>query len=150
MNRHSDFFPPERIGGVLTAAIGFVALCVSSSYGAGDPARIGPGVFPALAAVALLVTGLGLSLSGTARTQRVAGMPRLLPVAVPVVSSLLVFAALIRSAGFVPAMSAAMLLASLANGRLCLRHLVLAVAAPAAGAAVFVYGLGLGVPVFPW
>ena len=142
---------PEVAGSLIVIAVGGVALWEASRYSFGDPGRIGPGFFPLLAATVLVLCGAGVIF----RSRREASvrdfrLRRFARVFVPVVGSLLMFALLVRTAGFMPAMAGSVVVASFANGRPRVSTLLLAGGVAVVGTLVFIYGLGIRMPAFVW
>lgn len=145
MVNHRDF-----ASGLIVAAFGaFFAVRAFLDLPIGTTFRMGPGYFPA--AVGLLVIGLGLAIAmaglrnGPAEKLSPIRLRGILFIAL----AILVFLFTVRGAGLVPAVAAAVVLARLADPESGLvGTLVLAAALCAFCAAVFVYGVGLPIPVF--
>jgi hypothetical protein len=121
----------------------------------GTPARMGPGFFPVVLSVVLV--GLGALIAGRAIgaspsqpgrvAWRVSWRGLALVLAAPVV-----FGLTIRGLGFVPAVAAAGLIASLASRDTGLaRAVLIALGLTALCVAIFIYGVGVPTPLFgPW
>lgn len=135
--------------GALFAVLGLGGLWISSSYPLGTSFNMGPGYFPVLIFGALTLVGCvvfvqGLVISGA----RLEGFS--LRALVLVVGSLLFFALSMRTLGFALSGALLVLLATLAApGLTLLERVLLAVALTAFSWALFIYGLGLVVPVWP-
>jgi hypothetical protein len=130
--------------GLLLLATGAAALLVAREYPFGSVLRMGPGFFPRILGVILVLLGLPVAIRGLrGGGDRITGgwSPRAL-VLLPL--SMVLFGVLVEHAGFVPAL-AALIVGSAAAGREFRpgEVLLLAVALTALSVAVFVWALGL-------
>ena len=135
--------------GLLFIAIGAIFFTVAQTYQLGSAGRMGPGYFPAIVAVLLIMTGalvaLQAALVGPEPLERF-DLWRLTLIC----GSVVAFGLLIRIAGIAIAVVAVVLISAMASRAFRWRWAVpLAVALAALCVAVFVYMLGLPVSVFP-
>ena len=140
---------PQFFAGLLFTAIGAAALAGACSYPLGTPARIGPGFYPLVLAILLLVLGPASALTAL----RSAPMPRVqdwpLLAGLLVLSGVVVFALLIERAGLFAAGLGLMALACLTR----LRSRTFEFAVIAAALLLFVYVLFvrlLAMPIPPF
>lgn len=143
----------EVAAGSGCAIVGLVILFLSRGYEFGTAANIGPGVFPTIAAILLCWCGVVIlnrawSKARAPRTQHAARPCWRAPVAVS--AALAAFALLTETAGFLIAAPALILLASRGDPRSTLSE-VLALAGFLTGAAalIFVWALGVPLPLWP-
>lgn len=142
VRNQSDF-----VSGIVFGLIGVAALVVGRGYPFGSLARVGPGFFPVVSGVALSGFALVLLLRSVTSRDREPVSLKPLPILVIVGSSLL-FAVLLRPLGLPLAAALLVLLSTLASRSLgWLQALGLAVAVSIFVTLVFVYGLGLQMPV---
>lgn len=140
----------DLICGIGIAAIGIYALWTGLSLDLGSARRIGPGVFPALAGLMLVVLGglIALRSGRTAPGDEVPAPPQ--PRAmILILGGLGAFAALIGTAGMVPAIFASIVISSCADRSSSLRQaLVLATVLSVFAVVVFIHGLGFQARAF--
>lgn len=134
--------------GLLFAVIGAAALLYARRYPIGDPGQMGPGFFPSVLSVVLIVLGgvnIVRSLGASAeQLGRIAFKPALL-----VTAGVVSFAVGIDRIGLVPSILVLVLLGSLAGTRFRPREAIpVAVALALLSAAIFVYGLKLPFALF--
>ncbi|TSE24000.1 Tripartite tricarboxylate transporter TctB family protein [Tepidimonas sediminis] len=140
----------DLIGGLLMAAVGAAAaLYAQAHYELGELRNMGPGFFPVVLGWVLAVLGVLIALPALLRpgeSIQLAGRAALC-----VIGSIVVFGLLLKPAGLVPATVAAVLVASLADARFTWRTRLLTAAAIAALAwLIFIAGLGMVLPSWPW
>ena len=135
--------------GVLFTLLGVGALAIGSQYTLGTAARMGPGYFPRILGILLIVLGVAIAL----RALRVRGeaMPRfrVRPLVV-VLGSVVLFGAIVRPLGVALSTVILIVVASAASSEFRPRESLLAgllLAALAVG--VFVVGLQLQLPIWP-
>lgn len=143
--RSTDFW-----SGVLFAALGAAGLLLGYEYQPGTAFQMGPGYFPRLISGGLLLVGAitvvkSLRAHGPSLEQAPWRAMALL------LASLAAFGFIVPRWGLVPAAIAIVAISGLAAadrklGQLALAAIVLA----AFSAGVFIYGLGLTIPVFAW
>ncbi|MGO4574190.1 tripartite tricarboxylate transporter TctB family protein [Microvirga sp. 2TAF3] len=135
--------PRDALTGLLFGSVGLGAVVLGLGYNFGSITRMGPGFFPVVLGVVLCAIGLGC----LAKSLKVSGEtvePLVWRPLVLVTASVVVFGALVRMLGFVPAVIATTILASLASHQFAWRRsLILAVVLAGLCTAMFIYGLGL-------
>ena len=135
--------------GVLFTLLGAGALAVGSKYTLGTAARMGPGYFPRILGILLIVLGVTIAV----RALRVRGeaMPRLrLRPLVVVLGRVVLFGAIVRPLGVALSTVILIVAASAASPEVRPREALVAgllLAALAVG--VFVIGLQLQLPIWP-
>lgn len=140
---------PELIAAGLTILIGVFALVESDNYDMGVLSNMGPGYFPRMMAIGMMLLGLILGLSAL-KTGPVyfAATGASLWATLVVCASLISFALLIERLGIIPAIFAMVFLSTFASrDRNLTRSLVLAAATSVFCALLFVYVLGLSMKV---
>ena len=141
--------PRDFWSGVLFTLIGIGALAVGSKYTLGTAARMGPGYFPRILGILLIVLGVVIAL----RALRLRGeaMPRLRlrPLAI-VLGSVVMFGAIVRPLGVALSTVILIVVASAASREFRPRESLLAgVVLAALAVGVFVIGLQLQLPIWP-
>lgn len=141
---------PDLVGALCAILVGLLALRESYTYDMGSLTNMGPGYFPSLLAIGMIV--LGLLLVFTALRMPPAGFVRdglsLWPVMI-ICASLIAFALLIERFGIIPAIFASVFLSTFASdNRNIPRSLLLAAITAVCCAGLFVYLLGLSMKVF--
>jgi putative tricarboxylic transport membrane protein len=135
--------------GLLFVAVGIAALWIGADYPMGTPQRPGTGVLPAILAWCLIGTGALLWLKAV-----VADSPNLTSwawrPAIMITLATIAFALLADRAGLVVTMIVSMTLAALGTPETRWReYLPFAVIMLAIGVSVFIYGLGMPIPILP-
>jgi len=141
--------PREFWSGVLFTLFGVGTLAIGSKYTLGTAARMGPGYFPRILGILLIVLGVTIAL----RALRVRGeaMPRfrLRPLVV-VLGSVVLFGAIVRPLGVALSTVILIVVASAASSEFRPREsLVAGVLLAALAVGVFVIGLQLQLPIWP-
>jgi hypothetical protein len=135
--------------GVLFTLLGAGALAVGSKYTLGTAARMGPGYFPRILGILLIVLGVTIAV----RSLRVRGeaMPRLrLRPLVVVLGSVVLFGAIVRPLGVALSTVILIVAASAASSEFRPREsLVAGLLLAALAVGVFVIGLQLQLPIWP-
>ena len=135
--------------GVLFTLLGAGALAVGSKYTLGTAARMGPGYFPRILGILLIVLGVTIAV----RSLRVRGeaMPRLrLRPLVVVLGSVVLFGAIVRPLGVALSTVILIVAASAASPEFRPREsLVAGLLLAALAVGVFVIGLQLQLPIWP-
>jgi hypothetical protein len=141
----------EFWSGVMFAVFGLFFVVFARQYDMGTAARMGPAFFPTMLGGLLLLLGIGIALRGIlADTQdgkvaRFHFKPLLF-----VLGSVVAFGLLLRPAGLLVALAALVVISSLGSDEFRLRDvLLLTVGLGILVLAVFIYGLGMTVPVLP-
>lgn len=135
--------------GLLFIAVGAAALWISADYPMGTPQRPGTGVLPAILAWCLIGTGALLWLKAV-----VTDSPNLTSwawrPAIMITLAIIAFALLVDRAGLVVTMVVSMTLVALGTPETRWReYLPFAVIMLAIGVSVFIYGLGMPIPILP-
>ena len=141
--------PKDFWSGLLFAGIGAFALIYGSKYTLGTAARMGPGYFPRILGILMIVLGALLALRAfRVRGERVPGWkwrPTLL-----VLGSVVLFGAIVKIVGMAIATVILILVASAASHEFRPKEALIAGGFLAALAvAVFVLGLNLQLPIWP-
>ena len=134
-------------GGLMLIAIGAAAVLIARDYPFGTALRMGPGYFPVILGVLLILFGLAILAGGLRRGEQIAGSwsPRAL-VVLPL--SLILFGVLMQYGGFVPAMLVLIVGSATASSEFRLVEVLLfAIGLTALSVAVFVWALGLPYPL---
>ena len=141
--------PRDFWSGVLFTLFGVGTLAIGSKYTLGTAARMGPGYFPRILGILLIVLGVTIAL----RALRVRGeaMPRLrLRPLVVVLGSVVLFGAIVRPLGVALSTVILIVVASAASSEFRPREsLVAGVLLAALAVGVFVIGLQLQLPIWP-
>jgi hypothetical protein len=141
--------PRDFLAGLMFMSFGAVALVMSQSYAIGTAARMGPGYFPRALGILLVVLGAILSLRGFRPASEPQPAWRCRPLAV-VLAGVVIFAAAAQSLGLVLAALLLVLVSSAASPEFRWKEaLVSGAVQGAATVAVFVWGLGIPLPVWP-
>jgi len=136
--------------GVFFVAVGALAVVLARAYPIGTAMRMGPGYFPTVLGALVALLGIGIAIRGACFAGAELWPWGLRPL-VLVLGGVVLFAALVRPLGLVVATLALVVTGSLGNREARpaeVAALGLFLAALAVG--VFVYGLGLPFPVWPW
>jgi hypothetical protein len=141
--------PRDFWSGVLFTLLGVGALVMGSKYTLGTAARMGPGYFPRILGILLVVLGVVIALQAL----RVRGdaMPRfrLRPLVV-VLGSVVLFGAIVRPLGVALSTVILIVVASAASSEFRPREsLVAGLVLAALAVGVFVVGLQLQLPIWP-
>lgn len=143
----------DLYAGLLIASIGGLGLWLSLGQSLGSLFRMGPGYMPMLLSGLLLLLGGIIALRGLVRPDSPVRLGSLRPPLL-IAGSVLAFAFCIRNLGLVPAVLAAVLVASPAlpgeGRRRWIEILLLAALMALFSVAVFIWGLGLTLPAFTW
>jgi Tripartite tricarboxylate transporter TctB family len=137
--------------GILFAAFGLFFIVFARQYDMGTAARMGPAYFPTVLGGLLVLLGSLISMramarqSGEGKIGRFHFKPLLL-----VLGAVVAFGLLLRPAGLLVALAVLVIVSSFASDRFKLRDvLLLTLVLGALVYGVFIYGLGLTVPVLP-
>ena len=137
--------------GLIFLTFGGGVAFIASGYPLGTASQMGPGYLPLAAGLILAVIGVAvLVVEGFSSTAIRAEAPEWRAWFF-IVASVLAFAGLIETAGFVPAVLATSLISLLANPRLKpVSAVVTSVVIAVLSSAIFVWGLHLNVELFKW
>ena len=141
--------PKDLVAGLLFIAAGVAAIAIAANYTLGSAARMGPGYFPRILGILMIVLGAILAL----RSLRLAGPPlpgwKWRPVLV-VLGSVVVFGLIVNHAGLVLSTILLIAMASAASHEFRPKEAVISgilLAALAVG--IFVIGLKLQIGIWP-
>jgi hypothetical protein len=141
--------PKDFLAGVLFVAVGIAAIVIAANYPLGTAARRGPGYFPRILGILLIVLGSALAL----RALRLQGSPLpswpLRPTIV-VLGSVVVFGAIVDFAGLALSTIVLIVLASAASPEFRFKEAIISgIALAALAVGVFIVGLKLQLPIWP-
>ena len=141
--------PKDFYAGLLFVAFGVFAIIVARNYPLGTAARMGPGYFPRLLGILLIVLGVALSLTAL----RGQGPPlpgwKWRPVSI-VLLSVVAFGLVLTHAGLVLSTIGLIVVASTASREFRFRESLLSgILLAALSVGVFVIGLKLQLPIWP-
>jgi putative tricarboxylic transport membrane protein len=141
--------PKDFLAGVIFVAFGIAAIALGSAYPLGTAARMGPGYFPRILGLLLVVLGGALAL----RALRLKGTPlpgwKWRPVLV-ILLSVVVFGLVVTRIGLVIATIGLIVASSAASTEFRWKEaLVSGVLLAALATGVFVIGLKLVIPIWP-
>lgn len=143
--------PKDFLSGLIFVLVGLGFIWIGQDYAMGTPRRMGPGYFPTILAICLVVIGIVLMARAfRLQGERITGFTAkgLFLVLVSTVS----FGILIRQGGMVPAVASLTVISALASIRFKVRTaFIMAALISAFCVTVFSYALGLPIPAFgPW
>jgi hypothetical protein len=141
--------PKDFYAGLLFVAFGVFAIIIARNYPLGTAARMGPGYFPHLLGILLIVLGAALSL--TALRGQGPALPgwKWRPVSI-VLLSVVAFGLVLTHAGLVLSTIGLIVVASTASREFRLRESVISgILLAALSVGVFVIGLKLQLPIWP-
>ncbi|MEP6997017.1 MAG: tripartite tricarboxylate transporter TctB family protein [Betaproteobacteria bacterium] len=141
--------PKDFYAGLMFVAFGVAAIVIGRNYPLGSAARMGPGYFPRLLGILLIVLGAALSLAAL----RGKGPPlpgwKWRPVSI-VLLSVVAFGLLLTHAGLVLSTIGLIVVASTASHEFRLRESILSgIVLAALSVGVFIIGLKLQLPIWP-
>ena len=141
--------PKDFYAGLLFVAFGVFAVIIARNYPLGTAARMGPGYFPRLLGILLIVLGAALSLTAL----RGHGPPlpgwKWRPVSI-VLLSVVAFGLVLTHAGLVLSTIGLIVVASTASREFRLRESIISgILLAALSVGVFVIGLKLQLPIWP-
>lgn len=137
--------------GLMFLAVGLAFVGLAQRYDLGSAQRMGPGYFPTVLGGLLAVLGLAITIKGLAREEPGGDVERFHfgPLAV-VLGAVALFALLLRPAGLVAALLALIVVSAYASHEFSVREVIpLAAFLVLLVLAVFIWGLGMVVPVWP-
>ena len=141
--------PKDLVAGLLFIGTGIAAIAIAANYTLGTAARMGPGYFPRLLGMLLIVLGAIL----TVRSLRLTGPPlpgwKWRPVLVTL-GSVVMFGLIVNRAGLVVSTILLIVMASAASHEFRPREAVISgIALAALAVGVFVIGLKLQIGIWP-
>jgi Tripartite tricarboxylate transporter TctB family len=142
--------PKDFFAGLLFVAFGLAAVIIGSNYSLGTAARMGPGYFPRILGILLLVLGVALSL----RALKIKGEP--LPrwywrPTLIVLGSVVAFGLLVNYIGLAIATVGLVFGSSAASHEFRPKEaLISGILLAVLAVGVFIFGLNLQLPIWPW
>jgi hypothetical protein len=142
--------PKDFFAGVIFIAFGIAAIVIGSNYALGTAARMGPGYFPRILGILLILLGSALAL----RALQLHGSPipawKWRPTLI-VLGSVVLFGMIVTRLGLVLSTIVLIVVASAASHEFRPREAsVSAILLAALAVGVFVIGLKLQLPIWPW
>ena len=139
---------PDLLTALIFLGLGTLGLVMSRDLEAGTLAQMGPGFLPRVVCVLLILVGLAVGLPALRRPAELLEPVKTRPLLV-ILIAIIGFGLAVTHLGFVLAALWLVVVGSLADpGGKWQQTLALAVGLAAFGAAVFVYGLGVQVPLW--
>jgi hypothetical protein len=141
--------PKDFLAGILFAAAGIAAIAIAANYPLGTAARMGPGYFPRILGILLILLGAALAL----RALRIQGsaLPgwRWRPILV-VLGSVVLFGEVVTVVGLALSTIGLILLASMASSEFRPKEAIISgIVLAVLSIAVFVMALKLQLPIWP-
>ncbi len=142
--------PKDFVSGLIFVAFGLAAIIIGSNYSLGSAARMGPGYFPRILGILLILLGSALTL----RALKLKGDP--LPhwywrPIVVVLGSVIAFGLLVNHIGLVFSTIGLVFASSAASHEYRPKEaLISGVLLAALSVGVFIFGLNLQLPIWPW
>ena len=142
LRNNKDFW-----AGIMLIATGAASIFIARSYPFGSTMRMGPGYFPSILGGILVLFGIYVMVSGLSGGEKIQGHCSLRALIV-LPLSLVAFGALMKHAGFIPAL-AVLIFGSASAGRQFkfVEVVLLTVILTGLSLAVFIWGLGLPYPL---
>jgi hypothetical protein len=139
----------DLIGGLFLTALGLFFVIYAQRYNMGTLNRMGPAYFPI--ALGAVLAFLGLLIAVPAWFRAGVGPEVSWKTLFIVIGSVVLFGATLQTMGLVFACMTTLLVASLADNDISWRErAILMVAVPPIIYLIFIFGLGMTVPVWPW
>ena len=141
--------PKDFVAGLLFVAVGVAAIVIAANYPLGTAARMGPGYFPRILGILLIVLGGALALRALKLKGEALPPWHWKPVAI-VLGSVVIFGAIVDKVGLALSTVILIVLASAASSEfLPLESVISGVALAVLSISVFVIGLKLQLPIWP-
>ena len=142
----------DLLAGLAFVALGLAFAGQALTYDLGSPLRMGPGFFPLVLAGILILLGGIIVAEGFVSPDEVPIGPIAWRGLVLLIAALLFFGLTVRRLGLAPAMFVAVFMSALASHRTgLLTALVIAAALTTFCILIFIYGLGVPLPLLgPW
>ena len=142
--------PKDFWAGVMFFIVGLASLIVAFNYPLGTSARMGPGYFPRVLGGLLMVLGAFLSLRSF-KLQGEAITPFAWKAIALILGGIGVFALIVNVAGLVVATFALIIISGFASKEFNLKESIISsIVLSAASVGLFIVGLKLQFPIFPW
>ena len=139
----------DLLAGLFFMAVGAIVMAFARDYGLGSLAHVGPGFFPMVLAIAMMLLGAAIAILSLRdrRTHRIALSWRPLVV---VTAAVFLFAFGLETLGLFLSVAVLVAVSRLARaGETWMETAALALASAAVAAFLFGYALGLPVPLWP-
>jgi len=138
MSQNNDFW-----GGVMLILMGAGAVIIARNYHFGSVLRMGPGFFPTILGVILIMFGLAIMIKGLIKGEKIRGLVSWRAL-ILLSLSLILFGILIERAGLLPALAALIFCSAYASKEFKLLEVFLLVGVLILiSVSLFVWGLGL-------
>ena len=139
--------PKDLLTGLIFIAFGIGFLLIAQNYHMGSARRMGPAYFPTMLSIVLILIGAAAGIRAFIRQGTPIGKAALRGMLL-IAAGTVIFGLLVREAGIIPAVIALVLVSAYGSVRLNWGPAtLLAIGLAIFCAAIFVYGLGLPVPV---
>lgn len=138
----------DVIGGTALIVIGVFAAVYAQPYEIGQLQNMGPGYFPTVLGILLAI--LGVCVATPAFFCVGASIKVEWKSLFWVILSILTFALLLNTIGLVGTVASTVLVSSMASNLSWLHRSILSVCISAISYAIFVFGLGMLIPTWPW
>lgn len=140
----------DVLAGLMFAVFSLWGFIASSGLDIGTPTSMGPGYFPRLLSGLMLALGLAIAIGGLVSAEPASPAAWTLKPIGLVSIACIAFAALLSRGGIVLAIVTAVAIGAFAGNRAEIRHLVvLTIVLVAAAVALFVWLLGVPLPIWP-
>ena len=142
--------PKDFWAGMMFFIIGLLSLVIAFGYPLGTAARMGPGYFPRVLGGLLMALGAILSLRSF-KLEGEAITPFAWKAIALILGAIAVFALIVNTAGLVIATFALIIISGFASKEFNLKESIISsIVLSAASVALFIVGLKLQFPIFPW
>jgi hypothetical protein len=153
-DRFAGLVSRDGLSGLLLIGFAAATLIINGSLAFGTPGAMGPGFFPRILAVALILTGLWILIRGIVRAERDVSLATLRQAPwrglIVVSICILLFAAIIDSLGLFAASAVLLFGSGFASARLRLvESAIFSILMTVAVVAIFVWGLKVPIPLWP-
>lgn len=139
--------PKDFWTGAIFIAFGIAFLLIAQGYPLGSARRMGPAYFPTVLSVVLILIGIAAAVRSFTGQGAAIGRFAFKPMALVTIGTI-VFGVLVRDAGLVAAVIALVLISAYASVHFTWRAAgLLGVGLAIFCVAIFIYGLGLSIPV---
>lgn len=141
--------PKDFWAGVLFVSLGIAAIAISSTYSLGTAARMGPGYFPRILGILLIVLGAIIAVRGVRINGEAIPAWKWRPLLV-VLGSVVLFGAIVQSMGVLISTVVLIVAASAASHEFRWKEaLLIGIGLAVVSVGVFVVGLKLVLPIWP-
>lgn len=142
----------DFLSGILFMFIGLGTVIVASNYKIGNAMRIGPGTFPIMLGIIVVLIGLAITVRAVRNpdaSEKIVSWD--LQPLMFIVLSIIAFSLTIGTLGLIPAVVAVVVVGHFASREASFRELIcMAVVLCAISAGIFIYGLNLPIPLGFW